>query len=336
MVTPVGFNYPASCAAIRGGIRGVRQVNLWDAENGEYLSGGKVDLPHWWTGTGKLAELAAPAIWECLKAAEPESAVNIPILLGIAPPDRPHRPPRVEQEILEEIEFRLDLPHHRMSAVIAKGNVSGVIGLRMAEDIIGRRLADFCIVAGVDSFLQQDTIEAFMAQRRVMTQSNSNGFFPGEAGCAVLVARSKSTQGDELEILGIGQAIESGTIESERPTRGEGMTAAVRDAFAEAGITIHETAYRITDLSGEHYKFKEAAFIRGRFLKKRMKELYELWHPVEYIGEIGAANVPCALAVGLHAGMKRYACGNRALCHFGSDAGERAACVVEFHGGSRD
>src|SRR5690349_24740715 len=50
MVTAVGFNYAASCAAIRAGIKGIRVLNLWDAENGEYLSGAKVDLPQWWEG----------------------------------------------------------------------------------------------------------------------------------------------------------------------------------------------------------------------------------------------------------------------------------------------
>jgi 3-oxoacyl-[acyl-carrier-protein] synthase I len=74
MVTAVGFNYAASCAAIRAGIKGIRVLNLWDAENGEYLSGAKVDLPQWWEGIGKLADLAAPAIWDCLEAARPDPA----------------------------------------------------------------------------------------------------------------------------------------------------------------------------------------------------------------------------------------------------------------------
>jgi len=336
MVTPVGFNYESSCAAIRAGVRGVKQVNLWDAENGEYLSGGKVDLPHWWTGIGKLADLVAPAIWECLEAAKPEPARDIPILLGIAPPDRPHRLEGLDEEIMDEVEFRLDLPHHPLSKTIPNGNVSGVIGLREAQNIIDQGLAKYCVVAGVDSFLQQDVVEAYMEQRRIMTASNSNGFFPGEAGCAVLVCASGSGLASELRVLGIGFANETGTIESDQPLRGVGMTGAVREAFSEAGITIHETSYRITDLSGEHYKFKEAVFAEGRLMKKVLSDPYDIWHPIELLGEIGAANVPCALAIGKHAGTKRYGRGDRVLCHFGSDGGERAACVVEFRGDSKN
>jgi 3-oxoacyl-[acyl-carrier-protein] synthase I len=77
MVTPVGFNARSSLAALRAGIRNVHEVNLWDGECGEYLAAGKVPLPQWWVGVGKLAELAAPAIRECLQAALPEDPLAI-------------------------------------------------------------------------------------------------------------------------------------------------------------------------------------------------------------------------------------------------------------------
>ena len=42
---------------MRSGIRNVSEANLWDAETGEYLTAGKVALPQWWVGIGKLADL---------------------------------------------------------------------------------------------------------------------------------------------------------------------------------------------------------------------------------------------------------------------------------------
>ena len=114
MVTPVGFNYASSCAAMRAGISGIRQANLWDAESGEYLSAGKVDLPQWWEGLGKLADLAAPAIRECLVASGARQE-EIPILLGVAGLDRPCRLSGLDDELLGEVEFRLELPHHPLS-----------------------------------------------------------------------------------------------------------------------------------------------------------------------------------------------------------------------------
>ena len=35
------------------------------------MAAGKVPLPQWWVGIGKLAELVAPAIYECVMAAQP-------------------------------------------------------------------------------------------------------------------------------------------------------------------------------------------------------------------------------------------------------------------------
>jgi 3-oxoacyl-[acyl-carrier-protein] synthase-1 len=163
-----------------------------------------------------------------------------------------------------------------------------------------------------------------------MTPLNSNGFVPGEAGAAVMVEPGSPSWPTELRILGTGLAREESTIASDRPLRGEGITRAARGALLDAGLDIHDTSYRITDLSGEHYKFKEAAFVAGRFLRRPLPKLYDLWHPIEFIGETGAANVPISLALAFHAGQKQYANGPRTLMHFGNDDGERAAAVTEY------
>lgn len=330
MVTAVGFNQESSCAAIRAGISGIREVNLWDAESGEYLTAGKVDLPHWWQGVGKLAELVAPAIDECFRNAAGIARNDIPILLGVASHDRPHRLAHLDEQILEELEYRLDLPHHPLSEVIAKGNVSGAHALQQARVLMQRFLLPACIVAGADSYLQQNVVEAYMEERRILTPRNSNGFIPGEAGCAVLVEPAGARHRAELEILGIGMGHEPGAIQSDVPCRGEGITQAVRQALTESGLTIFDTAYRMADLNGEHYKFKEAIFAEGRFMNRRYEGFYDLWHPIECTGDIGASNVPCMLGVALHASQKRYAPGDTTLCHFSNDDGDRAALIVRF------
>lgn len=330
MVTAVGFNSPASCAAIRAGISGVTKANLWDAESGEHISAGKVNLPHWWEGLGKLAELVAPAIHECLVAAKPISPAQIPILLGVADKTRPHRFPGMEDQLLEEVEYRLELDHNPYSRMISRERVSGVIALNEVRQIIQSGKASCCVVAGVDSFLQQEVVEAYIEQRRVLTPANSNGFIPGEAGCAVLVAPSAGAPQGELEIIGMGIGREEATIGSEKAFRGDGMTEAVRAALKDAGVEMRETSYRITDLNGEHFKFHEASLIEGRLFTKRAVGLYDLWHPNEYLGDVGAGIVPCVLALALHAGQHGYAPGARALCHFSNDDGERAALVTHF------
>jgi 3-oxoacyl-[acyl-carrier-protein] synthase-1 len=336
MVTPLGFNAPASLAALRAGISGVRRVPWTDFEAGESLRGGKVALPQWWEGLGKLAELATPAVYECLRAAEPVQPGEIPILLGVADRGRPARVAGLEENLLSEIEHRLELPRHPQSAVFPHSQTGCVHALAKADRLLAEGRARLCVVAGVDSFLSQRTLDAYMKERRIMTASNSNGFFPGEAGCAVLVGPT-NTRPDELRIIGSAVGSESATVGSTKPLRGEGMTQVVKAALTSAGVSLKDVAFRLTDLSGEHYKFKEALFASLRLNRGSRRDVLDLWHPIEYLGEVGAAILPCLLALARHAGQFGYAPGPLALCHVGSDDGQRAAFVLALpHSGEFD
>ena len=327
LISAVGFNAPASLAAIRSGIRNVRESNLWDSESSTYLAAGKVPLPQWWTGLGKLADLAAPAVLECMLAAGEVAAGEIPVLLGVAPRSRPFRWPDLEAQILPEIEHRLEMRLHRDSAVVPADHVSVALALLRAGKLIESGRARYVIVAGVDSLLQHELKEHYLSQRRLLSPGNSNGFSPGEAGSAVLVSRATGAAG-ELQISGIGMAVETAGIESEEPLRAIGLTQAIRNAFDDAGLTYDDLDYRITDLNGEHYKFKEMVLAMMRFARKPKRQLFDLWHPIECTGDVGAAIGPMVLAVALDALRNDYGIGPTSLCTFGNDDGYRAAIIA--------
>lgn len=330
IVSAVGFNGAASLAALRAGISGVAAEPLWDVEAGAYLRAARVDLPQWWEGLGKLVELAAPAIGECLEAALPADPRQVPVLLCTAAEGRVDRLEGAPDDVLRAIGARLNLRLHDASRTIARDQAAVGVALLLASQLLEHQAVPCCVIAGVDSYLRQPVVDGYVEMRRVMTASNSNGFFPGEAGSAVLVRRSGESGGAELQLLGVGLAQESATIESENPLQALGLAEAVRQALAQANLAFHEVDYRITDLNGEHYKFKEAALLVGRLMRKRKEERFELWHPIESLGEIGAAIGPVVLARAWHAARERYAPGPTVLCHFGSDAGERAAAVLRY------
>jgi 3-oxoacyl-[acyl-carrier-protein] synthase-1 len=329
-VTSVGFNGPATYAALRAGIRNVYQTNLWDPESAAYLAGGKVALPQWWVGVGKLADLAAPAIRECLEAAAPVPPDEIPVMLCIAPADRPFRFPDLDERLVPEIENKLGLRLHRDSVVIAGDHTSVAIALRRAGELLMNPAARCVVVAAVDSLLEHELQRHYLSMRRLLTPNNSNGFCLGEAGSAVLVVRAGSVRAPGLQILGVGLARELATIESEEPLRAEGLTEAIRQAFSEGGVTADDLDYRISDLNGEHYKFKEMMLAMMRFERRPRRQLFDLWHPIEYIGDVGAAIGPILLGLALHAGTKRYGIGPTVLCTVGDDAGRRAAIVARY------
>ena len=329
LVTSVGFNYESTCAALRAGIRQVNAENLWDYESGSLIATARVLLPQWQEGVEKLPDLVAPAIHECLEAASPLKARDIPLLIGIAEAGRPCRWPGIDDKILAAVQEKLGATFHPSSAVVGRGRVSTVVALQIARQLFDEQRVPCCIIAGVDSFLQQDVVEAFMSQRRVLTQANSNGFSPGEAGTAILVAPVSSPKG-EFCILGSALAREEASVVSDKPLKGVGLTTACRDALTQAGLDMFDVAYRIADLNGEHYKFKESMLVVNRLLKKLRADRFGIWHPVEYIGEIGAAIGPCVLAFAFHAASRGYAPGQVVLCHFGDDDGDRGAIVARY------
>ena len=108
------------------------------------------------------------------------------------------------------------------------------------------------------------------------------------------------------------------------------MVQAFKGAFTDAGCTLGDLDYRITDSNGEQYWFKEATLALDRILRNR-KELFEIWHPADCIGEIGAAIGPCTFGLALQASRKRYAFGRGPLCHFSAEDSERLALVLKFN-----
>ncbi|SEK88308.1 3-oxoacyl-[acyl-carrier-protein] synthase-1 [Roseateles sp. YR242] len=333
MCTSLGFNAGASGAAMQAGLSGAAQGMLWDAESGEFIACCRVPLRQWWHGVGKLATLAATAIQDCLVRGGIEEGSTIPILLGCAEPSRRCPLAPLDDALLDQVYEELAFARHPQSRLVPLGQVSGIAAFDLADAILDRGLARHCIVAGVDSFLHQEVVEAFMRHRRVLTPSNSNGFIPGEAAGAVLLSR-EAPRGPHLRITGWATDRESGTIESDEPLTGRGLQKAIEGALARAGTDIYATQYRTTDLNGEHYKFKEAALALGRVMRRRHSELFDVWHPCEWIGEVGAAIVPCMLGHQLWVSARDAAPGPQCLGHAGTDSGERGAYVARYEGGA--
>jgi|SRR5208283_3424806 len=329
MVTAVGLNAPSACAAVRCAIDNFSETRFMDS-GGEWIIGSQVPLKQPWRGLPKLVHMAVPAIQECLahiKSARPEM---IPLLLCVAEKERPGRLAGLDDQLFHDIETRLGVRFHPSSGIIARGRIAGALALAEARRFIYEERVPFCIIAGTDSFLVAATLASYERADRLLTSQNSNGFIPGEAGAAVLIGAPGQAKEPELLCLGLGAGQEKATIDSEEPLRADGLVAAFRAAFADAGRTIDDLDYRITDSNGEQYWFKEAALALTRTIRV-IKHGFDIWHPADCIGEVGAAIGPCVLGVGLAAARKKYAVGPGILCHFGADDGERLALV--FSGG---
>ena len=325
MVTSVGQTAPSTCAAIRAKVTNPIESHFIDAV-GEPLISHAVELERPWRGRTKLARMAAMAIEECLEPFPLSEWSRIPVLFGVAEAARPGRYEGLDDYLLQEVGGLLGAKFAESSAVVPYGRVSVGVALRLARQLVFEQHAPAVVIAAADSLLTWPTLRDFEERERLLTARNSNGFIPGEAAAAVLVGPPSAAG---LVVHGIGLTRESAYLDSEIPLRADGLTAAIQSALSDAQCVLHDLDFRISDISGEQYYFKEAALALSRTLRQR-KESFDIWHPAECVGEVGAAIGPIMLAVADSACRQSYAAGPGILFHGANDTGERLALVARY------
>ena len=327
MCTAVGLSAPAACAAIRVGITGFNETAfMYDRD---WLQGAEVHLEQPWRGREKLLRMAESVVRECVEDCPPAVLREVPLLLNLAEADRPGRMKALDLGFLRELIQRLGGTFHPDSRVLQNGRVGGVQALDMAEEFFCQRRCTACLVVGVDSLLSERTLSAYHELRRLLTPANSDGFIPGEAAGALWLEPTADTSEPQLTIRGWGYGSEDAHITSELPLKGLGLAQAIKEAILSGGIGFEALDYRICDANGEQYIFKEAAIALARTLRGQ-KDVPDIWHAADCIGEVGAATVPCALAVAWAAAHKQYAPGAGVIVHFGNDDGQRAAITLRY------
>jgi 3-oxoacyl-[acyl-carrier-protein] synthase-1 len=328
LVTSVGLTAPATCAAIRTKLSNPTQTRFMDA-SGEWIMAHQVTLDQPWRGLDKLAQMAVRSIDECLVNVPAADWPSIPLLLCVAESDRAGRPNGLEDTLLQTIEQELQVRFSPHSAVVPHGRVSTAFALRHARQLLSEGAAKQVLIVAVDSLVNWPMLQAYDNAQRLLTAANSNGFMPGEGAGALLVSPSDSQL--QLRCTGLGFSTEPAPIDSTEPLRGNGLAGAIKGALGEARCEIQDLDFRIVDVSGEQYYFKEAALAIGRTLRVRKAE-FDIWHPAECVGELGAVAGCVLLAVAQAACIKGYAPGPGILVHLGNDSGERAALVMQFAG----
>jgi 3-oxoacyl-[acyl-carrier-protein] synthase-1 len=203
-----------------------------------------------------------------------------------------------------------------------------VTALAGARQLLAQHAVDQVLVAAVDSLLSKRRLLTLEREGRLLTRLNQNGFLAGEAAAAVLVSRDEAeVTSNRLICAGLGTAGDESSVSNDVPLRGDGLCQAIRSALDEAGCALDHLDFRISDVSGEQYYFKEASLAVSRLLRQR-REQFPLWHPADCIGEVGSAIGPFVLALARTAVHKGYAPGPDILCHFSSDGGLRGAIVL--------
>ncbi len=328
LVTGVGLNAPSTCAAIRCAIDNFQETRFMDS-GGDWIMGCEVPLEQPWRGKTKLIKMLARAVNECLSQEGSVQPEQIPLLLCLAEPERQGRIIDDDNQFFADLCEELDCEFHPKSRIISQGRVAFATALLRARQLIQELKTPQVLIAGTDGFLVAPTLAAYEQQERLLTSQNSNGFIPGEAAATLLVRGVSKSGKPQLICTGLGFGVEKATVDSEQPLRADGLVQAINGALEEADCEMGDLDFRITDISGEQYHFKEASLALSRTLRTR-KEEFDIWHPADCVGEVGAAMGGIMAAVTDAACRKGYSKGQHILLHLGNDDGKRVAMVFDY------
>lgn len=329
LVTSIGLDALSTCAATRAMVTNPRRTHCFD-RMGQAIMAHEVPLVPVCYGLSKLTHMAVMAMEEALAQVPKASWAQVPVLLCVAESDRPGRLAGLDDRLWSQIQAQMGVTFASGSLVVSHGRVAVAVALDHARKLIHERGVGHVLIVSVDSLLQPATISHFDRSGRLLTSVNSDGFMPGEGAGALLVGRA-SPSAKQMLCHGLGFGIEQARIDADEPLRADGLTSAIKMALQDAACAMHDVDYRIADLSGEQYYFKEASLALSRTLRQ-LKDEFDLWHPAECTGEAGALAGVLCLAVAHAACEKRYSKGPSILVHLANDNGARAAIKLQFGG----
>lgn len=327
LVTAVGNDSISSCAAIRCTLDNIQETPFTD-QAGEPISACLSDIDTSVQGQERLVQLATAALQQCLDADPSIVCAHTPLILCLPERGRPGRPIDDEDDFFAAVQNVLGCSFSAQSRILTHGHVAAAVALRHARQLLDgtNPSIEHVLIASADSLIDASCLADLEDKGRLLTSSHSDGFIPGEAGAALVIKRTGDNP-HAIQCLGLGFSMEPAPILSDKPCRAEGLTLAIRSALQEAQIPMQDMAYRITDLTGEHYYFREAAVALSRKLRV-LRDDFDLLHPAECVGNTGASLGLIILAYQRTLFLVQPPNLPQVLVHLGDDDGKRAAIVL--------
>ncbi|PIE19646.1 MAG: hypothetical protein CSA65_01885 [Proteobacteria bacterium] len=255
-----------------------------------------------------------------------------PLLLAL-----PEHRPGFAQADEDAIQTRLSssLPGLRCG-VFGRGHAGSLEAIRVAcQEQLGPSCG-VCLVAGVESYFEADTIEWLADNRQLLDEETRGGFFPGEgAGCLVLAteAARRRAQLPSLGVIrGAGSALESALIRTDAINRASGLITAIDHAYHGFRLPSDAVDCVYSDVNGEAYRQDEwglAQLRRPISFKYPVGRPAHCEFPVKAWGDQGAAAGVLLAALACADWRHGWAFGRRAMLVASSEGGLRSAVIID-------
>lgn len=332
-ISPVGLDVEQTCAAIRAGISGIGEHPYFNVETPDpewdeperLLAGLVPGLHRGIRGRERLVELALRALRTLVARAGLLRAElrRTALLVALPEPDDAVRAWLLDASFVEELCGRAGLRPFPSSRVDLSGRPSMLRLLGEASALIEAREVEQCIVLGVDVYHDPERLSVLDRAYRLRSARCKDGFLPGEAAVALLVERSGFSERATLAGLSPPAfGVEPRPITGDLSSSGAGLCQAIAGALGE-----HRARWVLCDLNGESYRAFEWGIARAR-LAERFVAPVRLVHPVDCVGDVGAASGGLLIACAAQAFARGYAPAEHALVWASADEGLRAAMLV--------
>jgi 3-oxoacyl-[acyl-carrier-protein] synthase-1 len=339
MVTPVGHTADESCASINAGLARIAESfelrvpdvkgHMVPATCGAVVGvtdGHRRFLRHYRLAVRALAEAIGRA-----EIGEPE-LVESGVYLCTCEPERMIIDSRIEHDLVRRLSVGIDVPDLTPRAqVFPLGHAAIFAALQAAVADLQTGRVRYAIVGGVDTYLDEATLDWLADIGRLKTDRNVNGIIPGEgAAFVVLEGRTAALARGAMPLArvdGAATATEPHGIYAGTPTRGDGLTNALERTLAALPMAGVDTAVVLCDLNGERYRATEwgLTFLRALGAVRRSPAV---WHPATSTGDTGAAAGAINLAFGAAAVARGYAKPEQVLVWGSSDEGMRGSAYL--------
>ena len=295
-MTSIGLNLASTMPAIRAEIDNFNDTNFNDGSS-EAIIGAKITGFHQDNEEEVVGGLATQYQWACLAMDEALSYINLDdhqeyCLMFISPCE--DQPNLIDYAALynQMVEYSQTLiSEERLYHIhLPLGETAAAAAMIKSQQWLHEQANRAVIVVGVDSWLNLKRIQCGLSNKRILCDSQSEGFIPGEAASAIVLVKESQSTHAALSILSVSIEHEERLLISGRNSLADGLTKATQNALSDSEINAHDINLLLTDLGGEEYFFAESMLAWARILRIDMTGEYEKHYTPTYMGHCGAVN----------------------------------------------
>ncbi|HEY8211697.1 MAG TPA: beta-ketoacyl synthase N-terminal-like domain-containing protein [Myxococcaceae bacterium] len=361
MVSSLGYGAVDSAAAARAGMTSPAEVEAlaWDKDAAENVAvmGHPVPSANGFAGYGRMLVLGADALADLVRSAGVEAGPRTALYLVLPSGHFVRRAEQKEMEGGGEDEegappeppgSRMDALKERCDESLATGLVraarfpgqvstAGLIygdspgfaqALQQAAEALAARHYDRCVVVGIDSYLEPDTLGDLASVGVLKGPDVPTGLMPGEGSGAVMLERLQDAKRRKAAVLatvgGAAYAEEKFSSLDPDPKVGVALAQALKQVVRAGRVDPSSAPLVVADLNGTNSRANDwgNALIRAG---APFNAPADLWIPALSFGEVGAATGPCALCLVARAFARGYAPSGEAVVWLWGDGGGRGA-----------